>query len=307
MNDISAQPRSSLYQRITDQIIAELERGSLPWHKPWNAQHLGDRVLAPLRHSGERYRGINIISLWIAATTFGYASPYWMTYRQACELGGQVRKGEKGSPVVFASKLVKRDADAPVDADAESGIREIPFLRGYTVFNAAQIDGLPERFTMIAPLMPLDPPERNSRAEAFFAATGADIRHGGAQAYYAPKLDYIQMPPFETFTDTVGYYATRAHETVHWTAHHERLNRRFDGNRRFGGDAYGMEELVAELGAAFISVDLQLTPELRPDHASYIENWLQVLRNDNRAIFTAAAHAQRACDYLHGLQLAASS
>jgi antirestriction protein ArdC len=272
----------------------------MPWHQPWHTQNLG--ALRPLRHGGEPYRGINILSLWMAATTFGYASPYWMTYRQACELGGQVRKGEKGAPVVFAGSLIKTDTDAPEEAEA----REIHYMKGYTVFNAAQIDGLPERFTL-APSQPrLDPPQRDSQAEAFFAATGAEVRHGGACAYYAPKLDRIQLPPIESFIDNMGYYATRAHETVHWTSYEKRLNRGFEGNHRFGGEAYAVEELVAELGAAFLSVDLQLTPELRPDHASYIQNWLKVLKNDNRAIFTAAAHAQRACDYLNGLQPVAS-
>jgi antirestriction protein ArdC len=297
MHDISSQPRSNLYQRITDQIIAELERGTLPWHKPWSAGHLGDRVVRPLRHSGESYRGINIISLWMTATAFSYTSPYWMTYRQALELGGQVRKGEKGSPVIFASSLVKQDADVPDDAEA----REIHYMKGYTVFNAAQIDGLPERFVSMPDQPPLDVPKRNSQAEAFFTATGAEVRHGGARAYYSPKADHIQLPPFESFTDPVGYYATRAHETLHWTSHEKRMNRSFD-RKRFGDQGYAMEELVAELGAAFLSVDLHLTPELRPDHASYIESWLKVLKNDNRAIFTAAAHAQRACDYLHSVQ-----
>jgi antirestriction protein ArdC len=301
MNDSNVTPRSNLYQRITDQIIGELERGTLPWLKPWNGQKLGERVVRPLRQSGEPYRGINVISLWMAATAFGYASPYWMTYRQACELGGQVRKGEKGAPVVFASSLVKKDADAADDAEA----REIHYMKGYTVFNAAQIDGLPERFALIAHQPPLDPPARNSQAEAFFAATGADVRHGGARAYYSAKADHIQLPPFESFIDAVGYYATLAHESVHWTSHEQRLNRSFD-RKRFGDEGYAVEELVAELGAAFLSVDLQLTPELRPDHASYIESWLKVLKNDNRAVFTAAAHAQRACDYLHGLQPVAS-
>jgi antirestriction protein ArdC len=295
MNDTETQPHASLYQRITDQIIAELERGVLPWHKPWNSQNLSGRVQLPLRYSGERYRGINVISLWMAAAAFGFTSPFWMTYRQAQELGGQVRKGEKGSLVVFTGTMTKQDESA----DDESDSRQIRFLRGYNVFNCCQIDGLPERFTE-RPVEPLlSAPARDAKAEAFFAKLAADVRHGGSRAYYAPKLDYIQMPPFETFADAASYYATRAHETMHWTSHEGRLNRSFEGSRRFGGDAYSMEELVAELGAAFLSVDLQLTAELRPDHASYLDHWLKVLKADNHAIFTAAAHAQRACDWLH--------
>jgi antirestriction protein ArdC len=297
MSDANTKPRANLYQRITDQIIAELERGALPWRKPWDTGLLGDRVTRPLRHSGEPYRGINIVALWMAATASGFASPFWMTYRQALEFDGQVRKGEKGQLVVFASSMTKVDEAAPEGADP----REVHFMKGFTVFNVAQIDGLPARFSEPAPAPRLDVPTRDAKAEAFFNATAAVILHGGTQAYYAPEPDCIRLPPFESFRDTASYYATRAHETVHWTAHKTRLDRSFD-HKRFGDEGYAMEELVAELGAAFLCADFALTPELRPDHASYIENWLLALKNDNRAIFTAAAHAQRACDFLHGFK-----
>jgi antirestriction protein ArdC len=159
---------------------------------------------------------------------------------------------------------------------------------------------LPPHFT--APAAPtLDPVARIAHAESFFAATGADIRHGGNQAYYVPSRDFVQMPPFETFKDAESYYATLGHECCHWTRHEKRLHRDF-GRKRWGDEGYAAEELVAELGAAFLCADLAITPEPRADHASYIASWLDVLKNDKRAIFTAAAHAQRAADYLHGLQ-----
>jgi antirestriction protein ArdC len=171
---------------------------------------------------------------------------------------------------------------------------------GYTVFNAEQIDNLPPHFT--APAAPTrDPVARVAHAEAFFANTGADIRHGGGRAFYAVHADHVQMPPFAIFADAEAYYATLAHECIHWTRHDRRLNREF-GRKRWGDEGYAAEELVAELGSAFLCAELILTPEPRADHASYIENWLRVLRNDKRAIFTAAAHAERAAAFLHGLQ-----
>jgi antirestriction protein ArdC len=173
-------------------------------------------------------------------------------------------------------------------------------LKSYYVFNVEQIEGLPEPYSG-KPEPRLDELPRNARAEAFFAATRANIRHGGDRAYYAVDSDHIQMPPFETFRDAESYYGTIAHECTHWTRHERRLARSF-GQNRFGDDGYAMEELVAELGAAFLCSDLQLTPDVREDHVSYLGHWLNVLKTDKRAIFTAAAHAQKAADYLHSLQ-----
>jgi antirestriction protein ArdC len=187
-----------------------------------------------------------------------------------------------------------------VDADTgEEQEHEIPFMKGYTVFNVEQIEGLPTHFYALAEPQ-IDPVQRIEHAESFFAATGADIRHGGNQAYYSVTHDYVQMPAFETFRDAESYYATLAHETTHWTRHPSRLERDF-GRKRWGDEGYAMEELVAELGSAFLSADLDLTPEVREDHAAYIGSWLKVLKNDKRAIFTAAGHAQRAADFLNGL------
>ena len=288
--------KADLYTRITNRIIAELEAGTRPWLKPWNAEHAAGRITRPLRHNGIAYRGINVVTLWMTATARGYACPIWLTYKQAQELGAQVRKGEHGELVVYANRITRTETAAT----GEETEREIPFLKGYTVFNAEQIDNLPPHFT--APAAPtLDPVARIAHAECFFAATGADIRHGGNQAYYVPSRDFVQMPPFETFRDAESYYAILAHECTHWTKHETRLNRDF-GRKRWGDEGYAAEELVAELGSAFLCADLGLTPEPRADHASYIENWLRVLRNDKRAIFTAAGHAERAAAFLHGLQ-----
>ena len=285
-----------LYSRITGKIVADLEQGVRPWMKPWNAEHAAGRINRPLRHNGVPYRGINVVMLWSAAATKGYACPLWLTFKQALELGGNVRKGEMGELVVYANRITRTETD---DKGAELE-REIPFLKGYTVFNAEQCDGLPPQYRppAEAPALPL--PDRIARADAFFAATGADIRHGGTLAYYAESSDHVQMPPFETFRDAESYAATVAHELTHWTKHNRRLGRDF-GRVVRGDEGYAKEELVAELGAAFLSADLEITPEVREDHAAYIATWLTVLKGDRRFIFTAAAHAQRAADYLHGL------
>jgi antirestriction protein ArdC len=293
----SNRPRRDIYQEITNQIVAELEKGVRPWHRPWNASHLEGRALLPLRHNGVSYRGVNILALWMAALAKGYRAPIWMTFHQAIILGGGVRKGEKGSLTVFANSLNRTETDA---ATGEETASEIHYLKGYTVFNVEQIDGLPEHY-YAAPAPRLDVPARIERAEQFFAATGARIAHGGNRAYYAPGEDRIQMPPYEAFETPEAYYATLAHETTHWTRHPSRLDRSF-GQKRFGDDGYATEELVAELGSAFVCATLDLAVEDRAENASYIATWLKALKADSRAIFSAAAHAQRAADFLHATQ-----
>jgi antirestriction protein ArdC len=221
-----------------------------------------------------------------------------MTYKQALELNAQVKKGEHGALVVYADRFTRIDAGD----DGEGVEREIPFMKVYTVFNVEQIEGLPDHYT--AKPEPKDEPlQLIEAAERFFAATGATVRHGGNMAYYAPGPDLIQLPPPEAFKDAESYAATKAHELTHWTKHERRLNREF-GRKCFGDRAYAREELVAELGAAFLCADLGITPEPREDHAAYLVRWLEVLREDKRAIFSAAAHAQRAVEYLHSLQVA---
>lgn len=288
--------RQDIYSRITDQIVAALEQGVKPWTQPWNATHAAGPVSRPLRHNGQPYAGINVLTLWASSMERQFAAPIWMTFKQAIELGGHVRKGEKGSPVVYADKMVKTEQDS----QGQDEERVIPFLKAYTVFNVEQVDDLPSHYYALAQ-SGTNPDERDANAEAFFAWTGADIRHGGNSAFYVPSLDFIQMPPFEAFRDAESYYATLAHECTHWTRHQSRLDRDF-GRKAFGDEGYAREELVAELGAAFLCADLGLKPEDRNDHAAYIGSWLKVLKNDKRAIFSAAAHAQRAADYLTDLQ-----
>jgi len=292
------QGKTDLYTRVTNAIVADLERGVRPWTKPWSAEHLAGRISRPLRSTGEAYSGINVLLLWAEAVAQGYTAPIWITFRQALALGGHVRKGEHGATVVYANTFSRTEAGD----DGRDVERQIPFLKAYTVFNVEQVDGLPAHFHAVAEPK-LDPAQRIDHAEAFFAATGADIRHGGDRAYYAIHPDYVQMPPFECFADPEAYYATLAHESTHWTRHPTRLDRDF-GRKRWGDEGYAREELVAELGAAFLCADLGLELTPRADHASYIASWLEALKDDRRFIFTAAAHAQRAVDFLHARQIA---
>ena len=252
-----------VYSRITNKIVADLEQGVRPWHRPWNAEHMAGKITRPLRHNGIPYQGINVVVLWCAAVEKGYACPFWLTFKQALALGGNVRKGEHGELLVYADRITRTETD---EKGAETG-RSIPFMKGYTVFNAAQCENLPAHFTATveAPALPLS--QRIEVADRFYAATGADIRHGGTRAYYAEGPDYVQMPPFETFRDAESYAATLAHELTHWTKHDKRLGRDL-GRVRYGDEGYAREELVAELGSAFLSADLGITPEVRPDHAA---------------------------------------
>ena len=284
------------YARITNRILAALEQGVRPWVQPWTSAHAAGPVSRPLRHNGLPYAGINVLALWCAAAERGYAAPVWMTFRQALELGAHVRKGETGSPVVYASSFTAEDGD---ESDGgETVERQVRYLKSYTVFNVEQIEGLPAQYTAQAAPVP-NPEARIAAGERFAAGTGAVIRHGGDRAYYAPHADIVQMPPFEAFRDACSYYATLLHELTHATGPPTRLSRNL--RNRFGDEAYAAEELIAEIGAAFLCADLGIALEPRDDHASYLAVWLKVLRADSRAIFTAAAQAQRAADYLHAL------
>ncbi len=294
--------RADVYTRITEKIVADLEKGVRPWMQPWRAGNAIGRVTRPLRHNDLPYAGMNVLLLWSEAMARGFTSPIWMTFKQAIELGGAVRKGESGTTVVFASRFTKTE----VGSSGEEFDREIPFLKAYTAFNVAQIDDLPHRYYARAEPVQ-DPVARIEHADRFFANTGAVIRHGGDGAFFSPAGDFIQMPPFATFRDAASYVATLSHEACHWTAAPHRVNRDLS---RYGQDKSerAREELIAELGSCFLCADLGIAPELepRPDHASYLDSWLRVLADDKRAIFQAAAHAQRAVAYLHGLQPAAS-
>ena len=292
--------KRDVYERVTDKIIADLEAGVRPWMKPWSGEHAAGRITRPLRANGIPYRGINILMLWGAAMERGFAAPIWMTFKQALEHGAHVRKGEQGTMIVYADAITRTQANQQTGQDEE---QRIPFLKSYHVFNVEQIDGLPAHFHAQAQEPQRPAIERIAHAEAFFAATGAHITHGGSMACYAVSADTIRMPPFESFLDAESYYATLGHECIHWTRHDKRLARDF-GRKRWGDAGYAAEELVAELGAAFLCADLALTPEVRDDHASYIASWLKVLKDDKRAIFRAAAHTQRAADYLANFSVA---
>lgn len=223
--------KQDVYEKITSKIVADLEQGVRPWMKPWNAEHALGRITRPLRANGIPYRGINIILLWMEAMERGHSAPIWMTFKQALELGAHVRKGEKGSLVVYADTITRTETD-------ESGQESeavIPFMKGYTVFNVEQIDGLPPQYHAKVEGPQLDPVARIERPEGFFAATGAAITHGGTMACYVAGQDHIRMPPFETFRDAESYYATLAHESCHWTKHPARLDREF-GRKRWGDE-----------------------------------------------------------------------
>lgn len=295
MTKTTTTPRADVYSRVTSRIIADLEQGVRPWLKPWAASHTEGRIARPLRANGTPYRGINVLLLWGDAIEKGYSRNIWMTYKQAEEIGAHIRKGEHGSLVVYADRMTKTETNEK----GEELEREIPFMKGYTVFNVEQIEDLPAHY-LAQPEQKAEPLELIEQAEAFFTKTGATFRHGGNRAFFSPAQDLIQLPPAEAFKDAESYAATKAHELIHWSGHESRLAREF--GKRFGDTAYAREELVAELGAAFLCADLGITPETREDHAAYLDNWLQVLKEDKRAIFSAASHAQKAADYLHSLQ-----
>ena len=289
-------PLPDVYSRVTDKIIADLEQGVRPWVKPWQAGHAGDRITLPVRHNGLPYQGINILLLWGEQLEKAFQSNRWMTFKQAQALGANVRKGEHGTLVVYANKVTRTDTDDQGD-EIE---REIPFMKGYTVFNVDQIENLPAAYRTEPEPVENEPLELIEHAEAFFAKTGAVIRHGGNKAYYARAQDRVQLPIPESFDTAQSYAATKAHEITHWTSHTSRLDRQL--GKRFGDDAYAAEELIAEMGAAFLCAQLGLTPEVREDHAAYLDHWLKVLKADKKAIFTAASQAQKACEFLFSLQ-----
>jgi len=287
--------RTDIYTRVTDRIVEALERGVRPWVQPWASQTTC-RVSRPLRHNGVPYRGVNVLLLWAEATDRGFTSPYWLTFRQALELNGHVRRGETGSVVVYSKQLTKTVLDEAGEALEEAR----SLLRSYVVFNVDQIDGLPAEYYPIGTERN-DSVNRIQAADDFFTHTGAVIVQGGDKACYIPSLDRIHIPRIESFKDAESFYSTLAHETTHWTLHPTRLDRNF-GSKRWGDEGYAVEELVADCGAAFLCTDLNLNLEPREDHASYLAHWLKVLKADRHAIFSAASHAQRACDHLHGLQ-----
>jgi antirestriction protein ArdC len=292
--EASKQPRD-LYAEVTRRIVEAIENGVRPWSRPWTRTHAAAGML-PRRHTGEAYRGVNVLLLWAAAVEHGYAAQTWMTFKQALAQGGQVRKGERGTTIVYAGQFAPTTATTDSTDDDASASRARAYLRSYTVFNVEQVDGLPSSPTP----EPVDVPKVDEAAQAFIANTGAKVHHGGDRAFYAPSLDVVQVPHVRQFRDVAAYVGTVTHELVHWTGHPNRLARQF--GQRFGDQAYAMEELVAELGAAFVCAGLNVNAEPRQDHAAYLASWLAVLKADKRALFTAASQAQRAADLLLELQ-----
>lgn len=277
-----------LYQEITNTIVTQLEAGTVPWVKPWRDQG-GNGVEAGLPYnavSKRQYSGINVPILWGRSGAKGYQGGGWLTFNQCRKAGGMVRKGEKGTLVVFAQQVTKEDEDT-------GRTRSYPILKSFTVFHVSQCDGLPAEVTA----QPETPKVPSNAVLHWVQRAGASIRHGGNKAFYTTGGDYIQMPPCEAFRDGESYAATLLHEATHWSGGPKRLNRVF--GKRFGDDAYAAEELVAEMGAAFLCGRLGIRGELQ--HADYIASWLRVLKADKRAIFTAASAASKAADYLNEL------
>ncbi|MDE0367088.1 MAG: zincin-like metallopeptidase domain-containing protein [Gammaproteobacteria bacterium] len=283
---------NELYEKIAAGIVAQMEDGVLPWHRPW-AVNPNARVSKPLRQNAVPYQGINVLILWGAAIDAGHASPFWMTYRQAQSIGAQVRRGERATHIVFAKTAKKRERDETSGEEVEA---VIPVRRVYAVFNADQIDGLPEKYVPEVP--DVNPDERDAACQAWIDSLGIEIRYGGERAYYAPGPDRIQMPPFETFESSQTFFSTVLHEATHATGHRNRLDRL---RGRLDEKARAREELVAELGSAFLCADLRIASSPRADHASYIASWLELLTDEPRAVFDAATQAQQAVEFLHAL------
>jgi len=276
-----------IYAEVTDSIIKALEAGTAPWVRPWAGGGPRNAI------TGHEYRGLNVLLLSCRVMERGYADDRWLTFKQAQSNGGHVRKGEKSTMVTFwqFNKLAKKDAET-----GEETTRSVPLLRVYHVFNVAQCDGLT-----------LKAPEANvfdlthDGARDTIAKSGAVVYHYGDRAFYDPAGDRIVLPQVEKFQDEAGYWTTALHELTHWTGHAKRLNRVF--GKRFGDDAYAAEELVAEIGSAFLCARLKIAGRLQ--HPEYVASWLKVLKGDKRAIFTASSAAQKAADLLAGSELAA--
>jgi len=281
----------NLYKEVSERILAELEAGVLPWVKPWSAVAGSGQVCNAT--TNRPYSGVNVVLLWMTMQATGYTQPRFLTFKQAQELGGNVRKGEKGTKVYFVSSLEVQDKNN------EDETKRIPFLKEYTVFNVAQCDGLPERVMSLGAVKPRNKEERDPLADEFIKATLCDLRHGEARAYYSPSFDYVMMPEFKAFKNADNYYATLFHELGHWTGADKRLKREF--GQRFGDNKYAAEELVAELSAAFLCAEFGFDGETQ--HASYIGSWIKMLKADDKAFFTAASNAQKAADFMRQLAL----
>ncbi|MEH2519068.1 antirestriction protein ArdC [Bradyrhizobium sp. AZCC 1610] len=286
--------RAGLYTEITNKIIAELEAGRVPWVQPWGTAAIKAPLAMPRNAATQRrYSGINVLILWGAVVERGFSGQSWLTFRQALSLGGHVRKGERGTTVVYADRFTPEDERRrAAEAGEEPGA--IPFLKRFTVFNTDQCDGLPADIATTAP--PPLPGVIEPTVEVLIKTISIDFRIGGNRAFYAPAEDYVQVPPPAAYFEPINWHRTALHELCHASGHPSRLNRDLGG--AYGTKKYAFEELIAELGAAFSCASLGIVPTVR--HADYIGSWLEVLRGDNRAIVRAASCASKAADYLLG-------
>lgn len=286
--------RISLYDEVTAQIVAQLEQGCVPWVRPWASAGV---ALGLPRSAATRkfYSGINVLILWDAVIRRGFAAQEWLTFRQALNLGGHVRKGEKGTAICYADRYIPK-AEQERARDSGDAPNAVPFLKRFIVFNVEQCEGLPGH--IVAAPKPAQPSELSANAEALIAATGAKFVEGGGEAFYHRGEDFIRLPYCETFLSPADYYCTALHELGHWTAHPSRLNR--DLQHRFGSSAYAREELIAELTSAFLCAHLSIAPQIR--HADYLGHWLQILKEDAKAIFHATSQASKATDFILAFQ-----
>ncbi len=287
--------KRDLYAEVSARIVAELEAGAAPWIKPWSATPGANTPCNAV--TNRPYSGCNVVLLWMAHRV-GYRTPRYLTFKQALELGGHVRKGEHGTKVYFVKQLEIRET-----ADDGASTRLVPMMREYTVFNVDQCDNLPDSINTGKPIRVRNPDTRDDLADQFLGSTGADIREGHGEAFYVPSRDFISMPAFEAFNGADPFYNVVFHELVHWSGHKSRVDR--DLKNRFGSKNYAAEELIAELGAAFLCAEFGFDGDLR--HAGYIANWIELLKADKRAFFTACSQASKAADYLRGLALAGPS
>jgi antirestriction protein ArdC len=289
---MQAGARADVYTRITAEIIAAIEQGAGEWRAPWF--HNGTSVARPTNvASGKRYRGINTVALWHAAMAGGYADGLWGTYRQWQAAGAQVRKGERSTTVVLWKQIASRESADGDDGDDDD--RQRMFARAFSVFNVAQVDGYERQ-----PMDVLSESERLAHAEAFIANLGIKTVFGGSEAYYLPSSDTVFMPDFTSFRDAASFYGVWLHEDGHASGAKHRLDRDLSG--RFGSAAYAAEECCVEILSGLVLADLGIAHHPRPDHAAYIASWVEVLKDDPRAIFTAASKAQQAADWMHAQQ-----
>ncbi|QFT34120.1 DNA primase TraC [Labrenzia sp. THAF82] len=284
--------RANLYNEITNKIIAELEEGRVPWVQPWGTSAAKAPLGLPKNAStGRSYSGINVLLLWGALVQHGFPGQGWLTFRQALSLGGNVRKGERGTTVVYADNFVPEDEKKRARETGEEA-QAIPFLKRFTVFNTAQCEGLPDDIAVTIP--PPPPGLIEPKVEALIRAIGIDFRIGGDKAFYVPTDDYVVVPPPQAYFEPINWHRTALHEIGHASGHHCRLNRDLSGS--FGSKKYAFEELIAEQISAFCCASLGIVPTVR--HADYTGFWLDVLREDSRAIVRAASQASKAADWI---------